>query len=318
MSWIIIASWGREYSCFSQSLSLLLESAATSPLKRSSHCSCNGEQCGDCIAFRLDSTVSQSQCSRASAIKHQEAIIKEASRPWFKTCFVSPLLAIGDMLAPLEGSLSPSSFAKASSHLPTQYTVSCSAASSRSPNNSHLLSISPTRADPGRFIAIKQVDFDPQPSPSTYRIQSGKDCRFSSRSHSQSSNCRVKDCSPSTGSSAFFFLSDPDLLRVSIDSGSELRNSRSRPFGSLVYHWSEQRGDMSSLDQQSSEHRRYTKDTLWEDTNAQSNEEIRYALVEAFRDLQAISLDCHGDCFETQRRWYVGAILGADRQRLEC
>ena len=185
----------------------------------------------------------------------------------------------------------------------SQNVITDSAASSRVSDKRQLLSISLARAGPERSVAVKQVDFDPRPSPSTYCIYPRGDCSFPYRSRSDSSNCRFKDCSPSTGSSATFSLSDPDTLRCSIGSASELRESRKRHFGSLVYHWSDHRGVMSPHDQETFDDRRYADDTLWGDTNSQSNQEIRYALVEAFKELQAIKDECHEDCFETQRQW---------------
>lgn len=189
------------------------------------------------------------------------------------------------------------------SYMSSQHLAFDYVASPRPEDKRQLLSISTTPVDLGSSVAIKQVDFDPQPSPSTYRVYSGRDYGFPSQSRNESTDCRLKDCSPSTGSSTSFFLADPDVLRCSIGSASDLRDSRSRHFGSLVYRWTEHRGNMSPLGQSTSEDRRYAADTLWNATNAQSNEEIRYALIEALEELQAIKEMCHEDCFETQRQW---------------
>jgi hypothetical protein len=189
------------------------------------------------------------------------------------------------------------------SYMSAQHLSHDSFAPCRPENKRQLLSISPPPVAPGPAVAIKQVDFDPQPSPSTYRVHPGRDYGFPADTRSSSTDCRLKDCSPSTGSSSSFFLSDPDVLRCSIGSASDLRDSRSRHFGSLVYHWTEHRGDMSPHSHTTGDDRRYADDNLWSATNAKSNEEIRYALVEALEGLQAIKGMCHEDSFETQQQW---------------
>jgi hypothetical protein len=161
---------------------------------------------------------------------------------------------------------------------------------------------SAARQEHGSALPIKHIDFDPFPSPSNYRIDSSKPSRQSLPFHHthRASDSRALDRSPTTGSSSSFSLIDSEGRRWSNGTTSDISYSRNRYSGSLVH---QHRCDMSPHSASGTDDHQYRRDDLWEETNAQSNNEIKEALSEALEDLKEIESFYQEDCFELQRQW---------------
>lgn len=174
--------------------------------------------------------------------------------------------------------------------------------SSSSHQSGYHTPLPPGPKDQGSAFTIKHIDFDPLPSPGSYRINSSRANRQSLPVHQthRDFDGRVIDHSPSTGSSSSFNFIDSDVRRWSHGSAFDLSISRNRYSGSLAH---QHRCDMSPHSASTTVDHRYRDDGLWHVTNAQSNQEIRLALVEALEELRAIRRKNQEDGFEMQRRW---------------
>lgn len=177
-------------------------------------------------------------------------------------------------------------------------------ASPPSCHSPHHTQLSPATKDPGSAFTIKHIDFEPLPSPSNYRIDSFRANRPSDSIHQTHRHFdgRVIDHSPSTGSSSSFNFIDSNVRRWSNGSASDFSVSRNRYSGSLAH---QHRCGMSPHSASATDDHRYRDDGLWHETNVQSNQEIRLALVEVLEELRAIRRMNQEDGFEMQRRWRV-------------
>lgn len=183
-----------------------------------------------------------------------------------------------------------------------------------------LLVISTKPADLNTAFAIRQIDFDPQPCPSTYRIDTsptstvdGHDVlihnlrssanRYSSHRLDRSS----KETPPRSGSSASFDFTDSESPRCAKSSATRFRDSLNSE--ALALYWTDHRPEMSPYSPSTDDHRYRHNNKQWDDTNAESNAEIRSALMDSLQELKAIESVWHEDSFELQRTWYVQLLL---------
>ncbi|KAJ9100665.1 hypothetical protein QFC21_003710 [Naganishia friedmannii] len=175
-----------------------------------------------------------------------------------------------------------------------------------------LLVISTKPADLNTAFAIRQVDFDPQPCPSTYRIDASptstvdlhwsRASRYSSHQLDRSS----KETPPLSGSSTSFDLIDNDSPRCLKGFATRFRDSLNS--GTLALHWTDHRPGMSPYSLSTDDHRYRDNNKQWDDTNAESNAEIRSALMDSLQELKDIEGVWYEDGFELQRtchQWEV-------------
>jgi hypothetical protein len=169
-----------------------------------------------------------------------------------------------------------------------------------------LLVITTKPADLNTAFAERQVDFDPQPCPSTYRIDTsptsavdGYDSadQYSRRRLDRSS----KGTPPLSGSSTSFELTDSESPRCLKGFTTRFRDSLNS--GTLALYWTDHRPGMSPYSLSTDDHRYRDNNKQWDDTNAESNAEIRSSLTNSLQELRDIESVWHEDGFELQRQW---------------